>query len=73
LTVATVRGTRSQDLLDVVADHFPMLLDSRAAESVRQIANALEPRTDPLDETEWTRVESAPFLPNTASAVGKQV
>jgi uncharacterized membrane protein required for colicin V production len=36
-TVATVRGTRSQDLLDVVADHFPMLLDARAAESVRQI------------------------------------
>jgi uncharacterized membrane protein required for colicin V production len=36
-TVATVRGTRSQDLLDLVADHFPMLLDSRAAESVRQI------------------------------------
>ena len=36
-TVAAVRGTRSQGLLDVVADHFPMLLDSRAAESVRQI------------------------------------
>lgn len=36
-SATTVRGTRSQGLLGVVADHFPMLLDAHAAESVREI------------------------------------
>jgi uncharacterized membrane protein required for colicin V production len=36
-SATAVQGTRSQDLLDVVADHFPMLLDAHAAESVRGI------------------------------------
>jgi uncharacterized membrane protein required for colicin V production len=37
---SAVRGTRSQDLLDAVGAHFPMIIDARAAESIQHMHEA---------------------------------